>query len=140
MKVVFLDVDGVLNSEQDNLSYYLKTDKHIKYLKEIVDRTDAVIVVTSAWRLAIGLFTRLVRRLNDFDMHVYDKTCYMSGYAVRGKEIERWLSEHSDIESFVILDDEDFDLKMYADNLVKINVEYGLQREHVEKAVEILNA
>ena len=34
MKVIFLDVDGVLNSAQDGYSIRLKTDSHLKLLQE----------------------------------------------------------------------------------------------------------
>ena len=50
MKIIFLDVDGVLNSEQDRFSWTIESDKHLILLACIVRRTDAKIVVSSSWR------------------------------------------------------------------------------------------
>ena len=54
MKVIFLDFDGVLNSEK-----YIRTCGHygviidpsrMVMLKEIIDKTDAKIVLSTSWR------------------------------------------------------------------------------------------
>lgn len=50
MKVIFLDVDGVLNSAQDGYSIRLKTDSHLKLLQYIVKKTGAKIVLSSYYR------------------------------------------------------------------------------------------
>lgn len=50
MKVIFLDVDGVLNSAQDGYSIRLKTDSHLKLLQYIVKETGAKIVLSSYYR------------------------------------------------------------------------------------------
>ena len=53
MKVIFLDVDGVLNCNKSksrcNLCVGIDADK-IKRLKEIIDETGAYIVLTSTWK------------------------------------------------------------------------------------------
>ena len=57
MKIIFLDIDGVLNcvttKERIPGSKLLlgMEDIKIRYLKEIVDRTDAKIVLTSTWKV-----------------------------------------------------------------------------------------
>lgn len=135
MKIIFLDVDGVLNSVQDRFSWAIESDKHLILLACIVRRTDAKIVVSSSWRNC-GLLDTLKKRLNDFSMSIYDKT---KDIGERGLEIKDWLDSYSGVESFVILDDEDFDIKSYfPNNFVKTNEEIGLQKEDVEKCIAIL--
>ncbi len=135
MKIIFLDVDGVLNSIQDRFSWTIESDKHLILLACIVRRTDAKIVVSSSWRNC-GLLDTLKKRLNDFSMSIYDKT---KDIGERGVEIKEWLDSHSGVESFVILDDEDFDIKSYfPNNFVKTNEEVGLQKEDAEKCIAIL--
>lgn len=135
MKIIFLDVDGVLNSVQDRFSWTIESDKHLILLACIVRRTDAKIVVSSSWRNC-GLLDTLKKRLNDFLMSIYDKT---KDIGERGLEIKDWLDSHSGVESFVILDDEDFDIKSYfPNNFVKTNEKVGLQKEAVEKCIAIL--
>lgn len=51
MKIIFLDVDGVLNSVQDGYSIRLRTDSHLKLLQHIVKETGAKIVLSSSWRI-----------------------------------------------------------------------------------------
>ena len=40
-KIIFLDVDGVLNSARDGFSIDLETDIHLKLLKQLVKETNA---------------------------------------------------------------------------------------------------
>lgn len=55
----------------------------------------------------------------------------------RGHEIQRWLSEHPEVTSFAILDD-DTDMAHLYDRLVLTDCEDGLQAEHVERLVVLL--
>ena len=61
MKVIFLDIDGVLNSEtfsKDNHKVYLATgeikpdvdEKAVQRLVTIIKETNAKIVLSSSWR------------------------------------------------------------------------------------------
>ena len=138
MKIIFLDVDGVLNSEQDRFSWTIESDKHLILLACIVRRTNAKIVVSSSWRNC-SLLDTLKKRLNDFSMSVFDVTGYNKN-GIRGLEIKEWLDNHNDIESFVILDDEVFDIKEhFPNNFVQTSMEVGLQKEDVEKCIAILS-
>ncbi len=51
MKIIFLDVDGVLNSSTyiNKETYHIKQEK-VRFLKNIVDHTGANIVLTSTWK------------------------------------------------------------------------------------------
>ena len=53
MKIIFLDVDGVLNckSSKSRCGGFLGIDdSKVKLLKEIIDITGAKIVLSSSWR------------------------------------------------------------------------------------------
>ena len=53
MKVIFLDIDGVLNSldcKEKIEGYLFVEDKKIALLKELIDATGAKIVLSSTWR------------------------------------------------------------------------------------------
>lgn len=141
MKVVFLDVDGVLNSVRDYYSVELTTDSHFILLKELIDRTGAKIVLSSSWRIGLSIRGDLVQRLAEYGLEIYDTTpvLYFEGRK-RGDEIRAWLDKHEEVTNFVILDDDSDMCEFTKTNLVKTDTNFGLNKRHVEKAVEILNA
>ena len=55
MKVIFLDFDGVLNSdtyyEEHNWSAPFIDESRLVLLKRIVDATDAKIVLSTSWKM-----------------------------------------------------------------------------------------
>lgn len=114
MKAIFLDVDGVLNSDEyfdsvsdsddDSIENEIDMDK-IKLLKEAVDLTDAQVVLSSSWR-----YTRKAQSLRELLIEngiVTDVTPFLQNK--RGLEIKSWLKNNPDVDDFVILDDEVFD-------------------------------
>lgn len=53
MKVVFLDIDGVLNSSKTidrNFDYPELDPRNLKVLKDIVELSHAVLVLISSWK------------------------------------------------------------------------------------------
>lgn len=162
MKVIFLDVDGVLNSEDDLVVYRKKNgitgcimyaeveDRPLKLLKEIVDKTSAKIVVSSSWRIGCersgresifgkGLYEKLEKRLKDYGMDIYDITPSLETGTQRGDEIREWLSKN-ETENFIILDD-DSDMCEYVntENFIQTTYKHGLTEELKDKAIQLLN-
>jgi len=138
MKIIFLDVDGVLNSGWTKTPlHYIEKDKFLQ-LKRIVNETGAKVVVSSSWREHKGFHNLLTDFLNCVDIEVVGSTAI---YAKREDEIQAWLkANHEPIESFVILDDWDMS-ETFPDNMVH-TVSYhrmGLDQEFANKAIEILN-
>ena len=151
MKVIFLDKDGVLNSDE----YFDKIEgldikgiesdvdiEKVKLLKEAVDETGARVVVTASARYTTN-GQLLIQLLREYQMLV-DLTPLIN--KKRGIEIRQWLSEHPDTEDFVILDDEIFD--SYDEELMKklikisngngINFGEGLQRKDINQIIQRL--
>lgn len=128
MKVIFLDIDGVLNSDTDFFELRkfghpineIKGSKVINrgclaLLQQIIEDTDAKIVLSSTWRMHYSLeemhemFTARDFSL-PFDVW-HDITPTLShGFSDdhtrhRGAEIRDYLDAHPEVEKFVILDD-----------------------------------
>lgn len=149
MRVIFLDIDGVLNNQQ---SPYQIDEKRVKRLAKIVHKTNAKIVISSNWRHSYSLFLgkkelhpdqylaiqRLLSYFKAYSLSIYDITG-IDGYGVdsRPKEIKEYIHTHA-IDSFVILDDEDVwkwdDLQPHL-----VLTKNGLSFFHVRKAIHILN-
>lgn len=140
MNIIFLDIDGVLN----NQNYIINNKKDIDeskiiILKELVDKTHALIVITSAWRIIKKEYERLNEIFNKYELKIFDKTKSLQGK--RGLEIKKYLNEHKKISNYVIIDDEIFE--DYDDtilqNLVKTSFyQEGLTQEHIYQAEKIL--
>ena len=157
MKVIFLDVDGVLNTHYTKVmtaeeSVFVE-DKKIAILKEIIDRTGAKVVLSSSWRigwvhLELGAddwcskdFIELREKLLEFGIELYDKTVVFDKYMRRrGDEIKKWLDEHEDIEGYVIIDDLGGKwLRPCSSHLLQTNEFKGLEQKHIKVAERILN-
>jgi hypothetical protein len=104
MKVIFLDIDGVLNcknTENPRKFPYVIDLALPDRLRGLVERTEAKIVLTSTWRLdPIG---RLAAR--HFAVPFIDCSPDMPE-AARHEEIKTWLAENPDVDRFVVIDDE----------------------------------
>lgn len=172
MKIIFLDIDGVLNTSETFKEIYYEFKetgkrrveidlKRVEYLKRIVDATDAKIVLSSTWRFFFNkeddkLIPRnksaidLVEILNNYELAIYDITPRDSK-GMRCNEINAWLYD-KDVESFVIIDDDSFDLQEFVDKeLIKTSFTkpdemiknmddcMGLCEEHIPKCINILN-
>ena len=139
VKIVFLDIDGVLNDALtiQRLMDDAPTMDHLECLKAIIDRTGAQIVLSSTWRLFPLSRNIIKNKLKKVGLEFIDRTKeLMRG---RAAEIREWLSRHSEVETFVVLDDDKTLLKEFPNNMVKTAFFSGLLPEHIDKAVEILN-
>lgn len=154
MKVIFLDFDGVLNSKayDKTRDFGDKTfidETRLPLLKQIVDKTNAKIVLSTSWRShwakddalcdEVGMYINEL--FSKYGLKIYDKTsCELFGYE-RKNEILDWIKHSKEsIENFIILDDCAFGWEELSDNLVKTSPTFGqgLEPEHVERCVFIL--
>ncbi len=155
MKVIFLDVDGVLNSE----AYFLAHEEEsiecfidpacVRRLKKITDMTGADIVLSSSWRAGWSRRPEemdtsgrmLAKSLAACQLEIYDKTPSLQN-GDRGREIKLWIRHAPKrVKRFVILDDYDFHWKKHRLSRHWIQTDFssgGLQDRDVEKAVKLL--
>lgn len=148
MKVIFLDIDGVLNcettQEQTREGVRFVEDKFVERLQRIVDATGARVVLSSDWR-----YDRDYEECNDDYLELKAKLaeCGIEFYGFtpvfyhenRGYEIDRYLKEHKEVEKFVILDDR-CDMQPHLERLVRTSFTFGLQDEDVDEAIWLLNS
>lgn len=147
MNIIFLDVDGVINSMRSLKEAYEKDHKPhsgvnypfdkkcLKYLRFLVKETNSRIVITSSWRLLEDHLIKLLDTLEKYglDKYVMESTPRLGS---REEEIKEYLNICRFDASFVILDNEPMEeLGAYA---VKTDQETGLTEEDVKKAIKIL--
>ena len=154
-KVIFLDVDGVLNSTKTLYEDSSLEDNLILNLKELVNKTDAKIILSSSWRLSTEAVSTLMDKLDKFGLVISGMTCdgvdldWLEKYEFdvtkkyldtkfdydenkqikithdRGAEIFKWLHDHDDCV-YVILDDEIEDIKPYFNESAIVKTSYKI--------------
>lgn len=153
MKVIFLDIDGVLNFAKTEArapgGFIGIAEPSVKKLRSIVDATGAKLVLTSTWKSEWSINQEectpdgiyLDKKLRRHGMHILDKT--MDHIDNRGEGIHNWLSRHTHVDTWIVLDDDVFpDYEEYdiLHHLVQTSFkEGGLQEQHVLQAISLLN-
>lgn len=175
MRVIFLDIDGVMNSTEEMIALYnqhgssidntLPSPTKCKLLKQLVDETGAKVVLSSSWRLSLNAIQKLIDLFEPYNLVLSGFTCHeveskkfknspyedikpryqhtIGDFGTyiedRGAEIAAWLLDHPKVSNFVILDDEDSDIKAwFPNNLVKTDLQVGLTLDDCVKASNIL--
>ena len=120
MKIIFLDIDGVLNSltgtvSQNSLNIITTVSgantlsiESIGLLKFVVDVTGAKIVISSTWRSKGGpdWFKGLFESYGWHKPPILDCTESTKGSEIRGDQINAWLNTKSEeYTSYVCIDD-----------------------------------
>lgn len=139
LKVIFLDIDGVLNSDDfarkhpDPADDYHRIDPVARdHLIKLVHASGAKLVITSAWRISRPL--PAIRRC--LQLPVFSAT---SNYPnSRGGQILEWLREYPCVSEYVVLDDEVSDLTDVKQKVVHVSSKTGLRYEDTQRALEIL--
>ncbi len=150
MKVLFLDIDGVLATLAWMRSIGALWDcapieqidpTLCARLERVLSRTGAVIVVSSGWRCdadtPTDVIEAILRSRGAPSARVIGSTPDPWTGSMRGHEIQRWLDAHPEVTRFAIVDDEGGMLHL-APMLLKTTLEHGLLDEHVERLVDML--
>lgn len=151
-RIIFLDIDGVLNSleyDRERMKHDGNIDKtRLVLLRSLIDATNAEVVLTSSWRVhwesdierCDDIGRDLTVTFGEYGIRISDKTCVMSDKR-RSDEIRAWLSEHDgEVERFVIIDDSSGCWGDLEEALVRtdFSVGRGLGERHISRAKRIL--
>lgn len=166
MKVLFLDIDGVLNGQDNQYSRLelwrkdpvrfktrdefgdLFDERSVRWLHFIIERTDCKIVISSTWRM-VGLDRmQLMWEMRDLPGEVIAITptttsqetvelyAATNNEADRGYEIQEWIDEFKP-ERYCIVDDND-DMLSHQ-QFVRTDSGVGLNRKTAMAVVAVLN-
>lgn len=150
MKVLFLDIDGVLNSTRSAAALggcpwprnrnmqgdWEKFDQvAVKLMARLVSETEAHVVLSSTWR--IGMDQERATELGDFLGYVITSaTPRLPG--VRGLEIKQWLDEHPGVQQYAIVDDDSDMLAEQMPHFIKVDGNVGLTYQNYKDAKQLL--
>lgn len=146
MKILFLDIDGVLNSRRSATALgrfpWDVSDQDMPFfdlvaiglIKKLLRETGAVVVLSSSWRNN-DTWTEIGPRLG---MEIISKTPQKIGLSTRGHEIKHWLDENKDVEAYAIVDDDTDMLPEQEPFFVRTHAVDGLGLKHYEGLLSIL--
>ena len=161
-KIVFLDIDGVLNSNfwneshQSEISDGLLIDaEKVKLLSELIHSTNAKIILHSGWKYWFDSDLKPLRREAEnlrsllekegltvagiTPDHTTDEIRRSKKFSlIKADEILAWLAEHKDVEKWIVIDDLDLHNTEIELHQVKIDQSVGLTMEDVRKAERML--
>lgn len=138
MKVLFLDIDGVLNNFHQRNFGEKFSQPSCAALNTIIHAVpDLKIVISSAWRIWGVEYMKKVLEKNGVEKvdNIIDVTGNEHG--IRGHQIQCWLDRNPGVTGMVILDDES-DMGNLMNKLVKTNSFVGLTTTEAERAIETL--
>lgn len=151
MKVIFLDVDGVLNcrtTRQRNPAGFVGVEpEKCQILRRILRETGAHIVLSSTWRKMPSLLPHLWKNIGEhYTRRVVGQTPVMEKPTEggllhapeRGVEIQAWLDQNL-VDQFVIIDD-DADMAHLLPHLVQTDNRLGLTEVEAKEIIRRLNA
>jgi hypothetical protein len=108
MRIVFLDIDGVLNCKRTSNPRklpYIVDPPLLERFRHVLAQTRAEVVLSSTWRYdPAGLFSARHWGIPFIDV-IPDIP-----HQPRRDEILAWLKGHGDVDRFAVLDDEDDEL------------------------------
>lgn len=141
MKVLFLDIDGVVNCKTTTQRHrgYIGIDPYMAFLVgKIQLDTDCRVVLSSTWRMwpdSRDEVKKQVVNFIDVTPNLGDGSRFGS---VRGKEIAAWLNEHPNVEKYAILDDDKDMLEEQLPHFFNTSWDTGITEEIAKQVTDYL--
>lgn len=153
-RILFLDVDGVLNThdgwEAGHHGHDSLDPGPVARLNRLCARTGCRIVVSSTWRIGpyrgpdgcranlrrMGVTGPFHRNWRTRDRALNDELTYED--RPRGKQIRDWLLAHPEVTAYAIVDDDSDMLPEQMPRYVKTQFKDGLQDVHADRLVALL--
>jgi len=159
MKIIFLDIDGVLNAHEkldpNVMSGQINKDK-VKLLNQILEATGAKLILSSAWRYLVhrGEMTLqgldwLLRSHGIFQDRIIGITKPDTMFPTpdgkifpkeneRGEQISAWLQENPGYIKYVVIDDLDLGISEAKHPFILVDGTVGLTEQNAQKAIKLL--
>lgn len=159
MKVLFLDIDGVLNGHEKHPDSPYTTIRPdcIQRLNRVVAQTECKIVISSAWRYMLFrkgrkpapmtllgfqymLYTHGLVGAVSRDL-IIGHTCSDEIVSDRGDQVIDWATDHClEPDEWAVVDDDPMEMELgkYRDRLVRTNGKTGMTDATVRRLVKLL--
>ena len=137
-KVLFLDIDGVLNNSASLAEGIHIIPEKCLMVRDICWRTGAKVVISSTWRCGRTLDElQQIFRLVGMGGQIVDVTPWHKE-GPRGEEIDHWLKDNTKTKQYAIVDDDGDMLENQMPYFVQTNGVAGLTTFERDKLIDIL--
>lgn len=144
-KVLFLDIDGVLNGGRAYSGWPLALIEPdcVKHLNSVVQRSQCKLVLSSSWRYMVNPDAMTVKgfgymlKSHGVVGELIGVTCLDHECDGRGEQIKRWVDEHQP-KVFAVVDDIRSGMDAIADRMVKTDCGVGMTAHDAECLVKLL--
>ena len=150
MKVIFVDADGCMIDDgwadrcfaeegYDPYDYDEFNPRSLRLLARLKEETEAEVVFSSSWRFDELSFINAKVQFEEVGSQLYGYTTldWHTGQT-RSDEIALFLTQHPEIENYVILDDVDITNEVLRAHWVKTTFKEGFTHNMFSRAKEIL--
>ena len=158
VRVIFLDIDGVLNSNFWNENHQAEISEgalidieKVRLLSKLVKNTDAKIILHSGWKFWFDSSLHPLRKEAEHLKMLFEQESLMivdvtPDYSteeikkskkfslVKASEILAWLDEHKEVDKWIVIDDLDLHNSEIEAHQIKTDPHIGLAKEDVHKA------
>ena len=138
MKILFLDIDGVVNCEHTRQRHrgFTGIDPHLAFIvgKITLAIPELKVVLSSSWRM---FEDGGIDEIESQVVPLYGQTPRLEG-EIRGKEIQAWLDQHPEVERYAILDDDNDMLPVQMPNFFQTAWHTGITEEVAKRVIEHL--
>lgn len=145
MKIIFLDIDGVMVTTRS----MIPSDKYfghqfdpscVQHLNKIVAITHANVVISSSWREGRTLSQlKSIFQENGIGDCIVGMTPCLGEGVIRGREIQTYLNDCSDVDAFIIIDDEE-EMGELEPFLIETSFRSGITESVKDKAIQMLSS
>lgn len=144
MKVIFLNIDGVLTNES-NYQYSILDKNNVQLFNKLLEESGAIVVISSSWRLMISI-AEISSRLKAAGFKYFDRllgiTPVLSSEYTCADEIYAWIKQMP-IQKYVVINDDKFEdnnilTTTFGDNVIVTNPVVGLTDVKVKEALRLL--
>lgn len=138
MKVLFLDIDGVVNCKTTTQRHrgFIGIDPYMAFMVgKIQLDTGCEVVLSSTWRMDEKSRAEVRKQVVKF----IDCTPHIPEKRERGHEIQAWLDQHPEVTRYAILDDDSDMLESQLPNFFKTSWEFGITAEIAKAVTDHLN-
>lgn len=143
MKILFLDIDGVVNQYFNPKSGDFMPELMLR-LKEIIKKTGAKIVLHSTWRWDARGRDEAQQALKKYGMQFIDFTPLKPNnsemfYDKRHEHIRAWLGQNPGVKKFAVLDDcPSAELEEHPETYFRTNCQKGITDTIKNKVIKHL--